>query len=147
MPPRTILAVVLLVVIAASGIVGWLLFRTTTRENPALGILRYHHFFGRITKVTIDSNRDGKADAQALFHWSRPFRDLTDVRQQHYELREDRNFDGEWDTWLFPVREDDPHADAVVFQVDLDSDGKPDWELEASDSQEGYERIRERRGF
>jgi hypothetical protein len=144
---RVIAVTLLLAAIAASGIAGWLLFHTTTRDNPALGVLRFHRFFGRVTKVSLDVNRDGRADAVSLFHWNRPYQDLTDVPQDHYELREDRNFDGRFDTWLRPVMDNGSRTGLVVFEVDLDGDGEFDWRFETEDSLAGYETIRKRRGY
>lgn len=147
MSKRIIVVIVLLGTVTSAMAAAWYLFRTTTDDNPALGIIRQHRFFGRVTRVSIDVNRDGTVNGEVLYHWSRPCEGLTVGPGYEYEYREDRNLDGAWDTWLVPVYEQDERTGILVFKADLDNDGKPDWEFKTDDSKDGYDQIMRRRGF
>jgi hypothetical protein len=116
-----LIGVILIVVAIAT----WWGFRWTITDNPALGVIREYRWFGRITRITVDSNRDGGIDAEMNFAWSQPyegeqFGGVTPYRR----IREDRNFDGRWDTWIEPV---DESMKSTRVSADTTGDGEADW--------------------
>ena len=51
---------VLLIAVASC----WWLFRTETVDNSSLGLISYHFRWGRLTGLSVDSNRDGLTDGK-----------------------------------------------------------------------------------
>ena len=122
----------------------WWLFGWKTEDNPALGEISYYRFFGRVTSLYVDSDRDGQYEALSLFHWTTPH---IGPQSQPYEIREDRNQDGNWDTWIIRIESPSNGNPVSEFRVDLDGDGKSDWKFRSSDSMSAYDEIKKKRGF
>ena len=133
-----------LLFVAIATISGWGLFGSRSEENPTLGALELHRFLGRVTRVAVDSNRDGLPDGHYTYSWYEPY-GVPGAHPRHY--REDRDFDGVWDTWATDLGFNDDGEREMRFEVDLDGDGAPDWTFKSLDSLSGDEAIVERRGF
>ena len=114
------------------------MFGWTNEDNPELGLITKRRILARTTIVSIDADRDGMIDGQAFFSWFTPAKG---TYTNYREMREDRNHDGKWDTWLINLE------DKTKFQVDLTGDEKADWEFESSDSSAAYAKIKARRGY
>jgi hypothetical protein len=105
---RRLFGTVLLLALGAA----WL-FRTRTDRNDPRGVARYRWKWGRAVELSIDRDRDGRADVLVLYPGH--FGDFAadDVPR---ELWADQNLDGRFDlTWR---REPD-----LVVRRDIDNDG------------------------
>jgi len=123
---------------------GWGLFGSRSEQNSTLGSAEMHRFLGRVTRVVVDSDRDGQPDGHYTYSWYEPYGE-PGARPQRY--REDRNLDGVWDTWATDLGWNDDGERELRFEVDLDGDGAPDWTFKSLDSLSGDEAIVERRGY
>jgi len=132
---RSFIALIVAVVLAGTG---WWLFGWDTVDNSALGLLRARRFFGRVTIIEGDTNRDGKINTRLVGNWSDP---LNRTHARWREQWDDRNHDGNWDTWLINDN------NSVTYRVDTDLDGKPDFEFTAESEEEAISIMEERRGF
>jgi len=79
--------------------------------------------FGRVTMVENDRNGDGLRDEQIFFPWDHPYEGSCSSAFIYKEGRQDRDFDGNWDVWIYPNWAD---PSATIVEVDLIGDGKPD---------------------
>ena len=134
-------------VVVVLGVVAlWYLFGWSTLDNPSLGIIRQHRYFGRTTILTADTNRDGSIDFRAAYQWSDPYQGTVNgpCGDNNVLLTEDRNHDGRWDTWVERVG-----ICQLLWRADTTGDGAPDWQLQApyNESQKVYEVLQEKRGF
>ena len=59
------LAVIILATLALAVAIYLSLFRHTTHDNPALGIVTIEYRWGKPEFILVDANRDGKPDARA----------------------------------------------------------------------------------
>ena len=143
---RYLVIIVALIIIAG---LYWWLFGWTSADNPSLGMFCYKRFFGRVTIVDLDSNRDGKPDARVKYTWNDPYKGIVDgiCVLAGVPVLEDRDFDGRWDTWTVNLGPDDDGNCIYEFKVDTSGDGKPDWRFTSVDSVKAYQDIRDRRGF
>ena len=132
---RVLVGVVLILILATAG---WWLFGWETIDNPPLGVETHRRMFGRVTVLSLDSDRDGNDDAQVFYSWRSP---LGPQGAGWRDMREDRNRDGRWDTWLVN------RGDRTQFRVDLNGDEVPDWEFITGDSISAFEEIRQTRGY
>ena len=123
--------------VVATALAGYAMFRTSSIDNRALGVINFHREWGRITKVSVDANRDGRIDGEYVYTWNRPY--IGNHGNDPATYREDRNHDGRWDTWR--------DMSTTVLAVDIDGDEMPDVELDATQSGLAYAKARELRGF
>mgnify|MGYP006306415369 FL=1 len=128
----------------------WCLFGWVSHDNPALGKVTAKRFSGRYVSVSLDANRDGNPNAETIWPWTEPY--VGNVNAPCGDpawilAREDRNFDGIWDTWQERLDRKDPCA--LVIKVDLDVDGNPDLIEDCAfhQSQERIEELDRQRGF
>ncbi|MGV8039090.1 MAG: hypothetical protein AB2L07_03120 [Thermoanaerobaculaceae bacterium] len=115
-------------IIAAAG-AGWHFFGWYTEENPGVGRVTVLRRWGRVTVVRFDANRDGKADTEIRWPWRLPYQGHVDGECGEpwwLRMREDRNLDGTWDTWI--ARPDTGKPCSVLIRADTNGDGRPDWE-------------------
>jgi hypothetical protein len=120
---------------AALAGVGWWLFGWTTVDNPALGLMREQRCWGTVSAIHGDSNRDGKTNV-ILFGSN-----LDHTGFEWTEIWEDRDHDGNWDTWL--VNTDS----GTLVKIDLDRDGRPDSQFINDVEGDWYQRVVELRGW
>ena len=144
---RTVITILLLGSVVGLPLLVWWLFGWSSIDNPALGHMEFNRSFGRVTKATIDTDRDGSIDGEWLFDWSEPYSNEHLGGIQPYRLlREDRNHDGQWDTWWEPV--DEPGG-ATRLSADTTGDGVPDWHRDVDDesSSAALSALESQRGF
>lgn len=130
---------------------GWALFGFSVVDEPIGGKLKLKRWFGRVTAVEADNDRDGRRDERWEFSWREPFRvgaasDCDQAGERHV-LDNDHN--GRWDTWERVVGRDDQGRCLTICEGDSDGDGKPDLRF-AGDPQGNLpacEQLREKRGF
>ena len=122
-----------LIVVAA----GFYLFRMSTVDNSALGLISHQHSWGRVTRVSVDSNRDGRIDGEYIYSWQNPYSGTHGNDAMRY--REDRNHDGLWDTWR--------ELSESVLRIDTDGDEVADMELDVTQSEAAYAKAKEIRGY
>ena len=127
--------------VAVVAIGGWLLFGWKTEYSDASS-RRLYRVFGVYTRLALDVSNDGKWDAIAWFPRDEPA-DIT--HSEPYRWKEDRDFDGSFDVWV--DREKGPEGSTFRWRVDLEHDGRPDWEFVEADSLVAYASIQERRGY
>ncbi len=110
--------------------VGYLGFRTTGNDK-----YRFKRNWGLITKVTSDTNGDGKFDTEVCYPWGLLEIDLPHTPAQR--SRSDQNHDGRWDTWI--------DYEKNTLGLDTNDDGFCDVVLEAN--VEGFQNARDIRGW
>ena len=136
---------VALIVVGVSASLAWLLFGWSSQDNENLGLIRHHRSFGRVTKLTVDVDRNGTPDGEYLFSWSDPWIGNVNGPCSHEkEFREDRDRNGRWDTTF--IRTD---GCSGIWKADTNSDGEYDWE-ETADQAESlriYAELQRIRGF
>lgn len=119
---RPVLIVALVVVLAT--VAGLFLFRRSTHDNPALGVVTTEYRWGRPRTILVDANRDGTPDARALVR-------LTNGRISPHsppaELWESTRCDGVTD--LHAVF--DPAGRIALLEFDADRDGRYERTLDA----------------
>ena len=147
---RRVLVVTLAFV--ALGAIGWWLLGWRSYDNPALGRIGYHRFFGQCTTVTFDADRDGRVDMELRYSWSEPYVGIVDglCGDSFVSSREDRNHDGRWDTWTTKMpRGSDSPCSQLRLEADTKLDGKPDWSkvIQFGETQATYAELKELRGF
>jgi len=127
------------------------LFGWRSEDQADVGVVRYQRFFGRYTEVTVDADRDGSADVEVRYRWSDPYiGNVNDPCGDSFvEIREDRDFDGNWDTWTLRVAATKFDPCPVRIDADTDADGRADWGKVVSfgRTQDVYADLRSSRGF
>jgi hypothetical protein len=112
---------------------GWHLFGWETLHTDTGSRIRRHRCFGRVTHVAFDLDGYWKAEAKCIYRWSEPWTSEREYEPYFVVCMEDRNRDGQWDTWWTPTSRDDGTV-ALTLEADLDLDGKRDFEaLEPAD--------------
>lgn len=101
-----LLALALIAVVA----LGYL-FRSQTIENPELGVITYHHRWGKRSQLIADTNRDGMID----------FRARIDDLGLPEEYWEDSNHDGAFDRHVIM-------EGTLIQRLELDEDGDGKYE-------------------
>ena len=140
---RSIKAILVVIFLAVIVLVCWS-FRWSKVDNPALGVIRGYHTFGRITRMTIDSNRDGRINGEILFSWDEPYEGGSGIAPFSMS-REDRDFDGRWDTWFEPI----DATNLTRISADTNGDGNPDWhrDCKSTETEQVINELKDVRGF
>lgn len=127
----------------------WHYFGWETVHTDTGWSIRRHRVLGRITLLAYDTDGDGFADAKYVYRLSGPWVPERDDLHYYSLGKEDRNYDGRWDTWLRPTNQTEDGDTVLLFQADTDLDGRPDFETlkAASVSSEAYEEVEKQRGF
>ena len=116
-----IIAIVAGVCLGASA---WM-FRVRTDNNDPRGVIRYRWKWGRASEISIDRDRDGRADVK-VFYPGR-FRDFASDDPPR-ELWADQNLDGRFDVmWR--------REDSLIVRRDVDDDGILETELRGADAE------------
>jgi len=145
-------AVLVTLGIVALGASSWWLFGWRSHDNFALGRIGYHRYFGRYTRITLDADRDGRVDMEVRYSWSEPYIGIVDglCGDSFISSREDRNRDGQWDTWTSRMpRGSEGPCSQLRLEADTELDGKPDWSkvIQFGETQATYAELKELRGF
>jgi hypothetical protein len=128
--------------IAAAIVLAWWMFRST-RTTTGRSTVTARRVFGRVTRLDLDRDGNGRAEEQWLYSWRHP----AVHHELPYRIRLDQDQDGRWDTWITPENQHDLGTFAM-YSADLNSDGKPDWSFRAQmASEQGIRTIEKRRGF
>jgi len=133
----------------ASAGVGWWLFGWQAAET-SVSHVTVHRWFGREVRIEVDNNKDGLTDFEVFFPWRTPLRGLADGPcgdPSWTRTREDRNFDGAWDTWV--TRPDSSQPCRLMLEADTTGDGQADLSIETTfpDLQEELTQLDRNRGF
>lgn len=128
----------------------WGLFGWKAETNPVLGRLEMKRYFGRYTKVSVDADRDGRADMEAEYTWAEPFTwsEPGPCGGKFQRKREDLNRDGQWDAWTWPLAATEDRPCGLRLEADTNADGKPDWSREifsSRDSESAYLELKNAR--
>jgi hypothetical protein len=131
--------------------VWWLFGFRVSRSERHTVILR--RVFGRVTQIHVI---EGWTEVERLiFPWSDPFvnahnfSSLDDCAAIFPAVWQDRDRNGEWDTWRFRVGPNAAGNCQVEYRVDSTGDGAADFVFVAagSDYEASEARIKARRGF
>ena len=139
--PRIIKWFLIADLVAVAAIIGWLLFGWKTEYSDA-STQRLYRVFGVYTRLALDLSNDGTWDAVAFFPRSEPANLTSSEPSRWYE---DRDFDGNFDVWV--ERQSTSFGPTFRWRVDLEHDGRPDWEFIEADSMAAYDAIKKRRGY
>ncbi len=149
---RPVVLALLVVGWVAKAAAGWALFGFSVVDEPAAGKVKLKRWFGRVTAVESDADRDGRPEARYEFSWRHPFRHAPEApacAPLDTRAAFDWNGDGRWDTWRRVEGRDDEGRCMELWEADLDLDGKPDTQLrvERDSTPSARDQLRERRGF
>ena len=128
----------LLGLLAALLAVTWVvLFRHTTYDNPALGIVTTEYRWGKARFVLLDANRDGRTDSRALYSRA----DYSSPHDVPSDLWESTQCNGRFD--LHGVFS----STGVLLVVELDGDGDGEYDVRVAGerAQVAWEEARKRR--
>ncbi len=136
-PGRTLLMVEssLLFALVAIASFSWL-FRTERVDNEAIGLVSFHFRWGRLTTVSVDTNRDGLIDGKMAV-------------VSHDNQIGSKNFDDCTEGWesyrlngYFDIHYWKDETSGVFFlELDLDGDRNFDSHFEGDDAENQLQRI------
>ena len=142
-PKRT--AVLVIGLLACIGSLCWWLFGWST-EGPDGFTITADRFFGRVVRLSIDSDGDGRINETWRYSWKR----------QHFPHREpmekisDTDRDGKWDTWATPVQDPDTVSSGELewrYRLDTTGDSVADVDFVELDSMAAHIRINKEFGI
>jgi hypothetical protein len=130
---------------------GWWLFGSSTHGSK-LGRIVTHRFFGRTTSIDMYFPGSRKPVERLVYSWAEPFEQgdpITSCAAIPPARWQDRNHDGQWDTWLLRTGPDDSGECGIEYRVDTTGRGEPDWTFSLPYGQYRHadELIKKRRGF
>jgi hypothetical protein len=130
----------------------WWTSRTIVTDNSEIGVIRYERLLGRILKIEVDADRDGRPDAEVRFRWADKYDGTNYFYDGPYcddlgQHREDRDGDGRWDTWFRSVSGVGPGRCLYSFEADTTGDGRPDWRIRSRDAAAVFAELYDLRGF
>ena len=112
-------------------------------------MISYLRWFGRVTAIELDSNRDGKPNYLVSYTWSDPY-DGTLCGPgclDHGRHSEDRNHDGQWDTWYQAKNVNASQKCIYSISADTDLDGVADLRVESTELNATFAELEQERGF
>lgn len=125
---KTTRLAVFLLVAATAAVAAWaFLFRRSTHDNPALGLISVEYRWGRPRSILVDANRDGKPDARGRL---RPVGRAPSPHDLPAELWESTQCDGVFD--LHAIF--DPSGRLSLLEIDGDRDGRYERRLESAEA-------------
>ena len=129
--------------------VTWHYFGWETEYTDTGFSIKRHRVFGRVTLLAWDTNGDGWADAKYSYRFSEPWAADRQYEPYFESAKEDRNYDGQWDTWWTPTDTIVDGEPLVLLEADTNLDGQPDFQSEESMTAPStrYAEVQRIRGF
>jgi hypothetical protein len=130
-------------------LVAWHYFGWETLHTDTGWTIRRNRTLGRVTVLAYDTNRDWFADAKYIYRFSDPWIPAEEYRHYYIVGKEDRNYDGRWDTWWIPTDDTENGKRVILVRADTNLDGRPDYDFRklAGVTSEEYAEVEQLRGF